>query len=232
VLFERDASGNAHGNFHPASWKAMRANPNWAGRLEKVHSRASALPQPKRASARELDSCNSSDALLMNCFCFPRIGTSLLGIASSTSSAPVFGIRAEVSLADGTPDATEIDMEFGGMFVEAKLTEADFTVTSEAHIRRYKKLDACFDVAFLPREEGALLGYQLIRNVLAAQQHGKGLLVLLDGRRPDLLREWWRIHSAIAHPNLRLRCGVRTWQEVAAASPPTLREFLNAKYGL
>jgi hypothetical protein len=144
----------------------------------------------------------------------------------------VFGFSAGLSLVDGTLDTTEVDMLFGGFVVEAKLTEVDFTARPEAHVLRYKNLSSCFDLVSLPREAGSILGYQLIRNVLAAAQHNAGLLVLLDGRRPDLLQEWWRVHASIADPALRLRCGFRTWQQVAAASPPALREFLQEKYGL
>lgn len=232
VLFERDASGDMHGNFHPDSWRAICANPDWRRRLDKAHPQSSALPQTRRASAKELDSCNSSDALLMNCFCFPGTDASLLGVSAAATARPVFGFAAALSLSDGTSDATEIDMCFGNLVVEAKLTEADFTARPEAHVVRYKNLSSCFDLDSLPRKGGAILGYQLIRNVLAADQHNAGLVVLVDGRRPDLLHEWWRVHSAIKDQSLRLRCGFRTWQEVAAVSPPTLREFLRAKYGL
>lgn len=232
VLFERDASGGSHGNFHPDSWRAICANLDWKRRLDKVHSQLRALPEVRRAAAKELDSCNSSDALLMNCFCFPGTVALLLGVSAPTSAAPVFGFPAALSLVDGTLDATEIDMWFGGLVVEAKLTEADFTARPEAHVLRYKNLSSCFDLASLPRDGGTILGYQLIRNVLAADQHNAGLVVLIDGRRPDLLHEWWRVHAAIKDQTLRLRCSFRTWQEVAAVSPPALREFLRARYGL
>src|SRR5208282_1856614 len=55
-----------HGNFYPASYRNICANPEWARRLAKVHTGS------RRASSRagwrwkELDCANSSDALLMN----------------------------------------------------------------------------------------------------------------------------------------------------------------------
>ena len=42
-------------------------------------------------------------------------------------AAPEFGWKGRVPLADGSPDATEIDMKIGRVIVESKLTEADFT---------------------------------------------------------------------------------------------------------
>src|SRR5712692_10079011 len=71
VMFERLPGSSGHGNFHSASWKEIVARPLWARRLEKTHPQQHALPPEKAASAKELDSSNSSDALLMNCFCYP-----------------------------------------------------------------------------------------------------------------------------------------------------------------
>src|SRR3970040_1757077 len=63
VLFEPTPDGTAHGNFHPLSWQAIKQNPLWSQRLAKPHSQRRALRAGKRASAKELDSSNSSDAL-------------------------------------------------------------------------------------------------------------------------------------------------------------------------
>ncbi len=71
VLFKTTPDGTAHGNFHPLSWQAIMRRAAWSSRLAKPHSQRDALPADKRASAKELDSSNSSDALLMSCFCFP-----------------------------------------------------------------------------------------------------------------------------------------------------------------
>jgi hypothetical protein len=71
-----------------------------------------------------------------------------------------------------------------------------------------------------------------LSNVLAAAHLSTSLTVLIDQRRPDLLEEWWRVHAAIKNVELRLRCGFRSWQQVAGASPPALGQFLAAKYGI
>jgi hypothetical protein len=230
VLFEASSDRKTHGNFLASSWQAIRENPEWRQRLEKPHSQKQALPEEKRAQAKELDSCNSSDAILMNCFCYPGAGPALLGV-SGGGSAPHFGFKAKLRLEEGL-DSTEIDMLLGDVIVEAKLTETDFTAKPEAQVSKYASLASCFDVETLPRENGSFAGYQLIRNVIAAHEQGRRLVVLIDLRRPDLLQEWWRVHSSIRDTSLRLRCGFRTWQEVAAASPAPLRDFLHEKYGL
>lgn len=234
VLFEALADRSAHGNFQLASWQAICKSPDWSRRLEKAHSRRSALPQTKAVTARELDSSNSSDALLMNCFCYPGASSTLLrrlGLPPQDET-PAFGYKAEVALKDGSSDATEIDMRLGALLVEAKLTEGDFTSRPSGHVERYKDFESVFVVDQLPRQSDRYLGYQLIRNVLAARQHRASLCVFLDQRRPDLLQEWWAVHAAIRNAGLRSRCGFRTWQQVRAASPPPLAEFLMAKYGL
>ncbi len=85
----------------------------------------------------------------------------------------------------------------------------------------------------LPRDGEDYLSYQLIRNVLAvAERPSARFLVLHDARRPDLLREWWTLHAAIRGADLRCRCGLVLWQEIAATAAKPLREFLSTKYGL
>jgi hypothetical protein len=76
------------------------------------------------------------------------------------------------------------------------------------------------------------LSYQLIRNVLAAHATGFSFCVLTDARRPDLLEAWFQVMQAIRPVELRVRCKVLTWQELAAVLPPTLRYFLEEKYAI
>ena len=47
------------------------------------------------------------------------------------------------------------------------------------------------------RAEDEYQSYQLIRNVLAASAYGFHFVLLCDGRRPDLLHQWWEVHAAI-----------------------------------
>jgi len=234
VLFQKSPSGESHGSFFKETWTAIKANSDWFKRLEKRHPQLDALPLEYQASAMELDSSNSSDALLMNCFCYPGASVrfaSVLG-AAPVDSIPQFGYKARVLFSNGGKDRTEVDMVFGDTFLEAKLTEKDFTSTPEANVFRYAALKKVFDVNLLPADEKNFHGYQLIRNVLAAAQHGKKLIVLLDYRRPDLLEHWWQVHAAISAGELRKRCGVRFWQQLAAAADPQHRDLLEQKYDI
>lgn len=82
-----------------------------------------------------------------------------------------------------------------------------------------------------PGEEGYAC-YQLIRNVLAAHATGSSFCVIHDERRPDLREEWFAVMAAVRSSTLRVRLKVLTWQELAAALPAALQEFLDMKYGI
>jgi hypothetical protein len=96
-------------------------------------------------------------------------------------------------------DRTEVDMRWGGLLVEAKLTESDFQTRA---------------------------GYQLIRNVLAAYAEGCSFCVVHDERRPDLREAWFQVMAAVKTAEMRVRCKVMTWQELAAlAAGGSCRSF-------
>src|SRR5215471_15594387 len=105
-----------HGNFLDSSYKAILKRPEWERRLSKVHTQArQVLPGAERRWT-ELDSCTSSDALLMNIFCCPRVCsrqalTSMLG--TEPTDMPEFGYKARVPLLRDRTDRTEIDMKLG-----------------------------------------------------------------------------------------------------------------------
>jgi hypothetical protein len=237
ILFPTAADRSSHGSFHSDSWRAITANDTWANRLNKVHTHTDALPPEMRATARELDSSSSSDALLMNCFCFPGAVPRImkgLGLWESIGSTalPEFGVKAKLPQTLNRQDATELDMKIGSYIFEAKLTEKDFTSSAIEHVHEYTDFNSVFDSSALPVVDSEFKGYQLIRNVLAAFRLNASLIVFVDQRRPDLLQEWWSVHAAIRDVPLRLRCGFRTWQQIAAASPPLLAAYLSAKYGI
>ena len=77
-------------------------------------------------------------------------------------------------------------------------------------------------------------GYQLIRNVLAAYAQGSSFCVIHDARRPDLREMWFEVMAAVKIAEMRVRCKVLTWQELAAvgASGFGCRSFLRWKYGI
>jgi hypothetical protein len=137
-----------------------------------------------------------------------------------------------LELLSGGEDATEVDMRLGSLLVEAKLTERSFTTSPKTHVSRYRQLNDVFSIDSLPGDESHYFSYQLIRNVLAAASAGAHFLVLIDARRPDLRQEWEAVRAAIRDQSLAERCGLRTWQQVAAAAPEELRVFLDQKYGI
>ena len=234
VLFPGDAATSRHGNLNDDSYAAILAHAKWAERLKKPHSQRRALPPDRRDDAMELDSSNSSDALLMNCFCYPGAAVRILQecLPSMPTGQVEFGVAGKAPLRDGAFDKTELDMRAGKVIFESKLTEADFTSKRRKVVEAYRDLLDVFDAGLLPRAEDEYQSYQLIRNVLAAAAYGYHFVLLCDGRRPDLLHQWWEVHAAIKNPDLRARTHFLLWQEVAEACPAPLREFLGEKYGL
>ena len=168
VIFGRDEQGR-HGNFHPASYTNICANPAWLRRLTKVHTASRRSRARKDWQWMELDSCNSSDALLMNIFCHPAVFNghalspaiaNLLNIEPTTQ--PCFGInpgvplknvrKGRTNLPPNLTDQTEIDLQLGNLFLEAKLTESGFQTAAPRLIERYCDLGTIFDTARLPRK--------------------------------------------------------------------------------
>lgn len=235
VCFE-PVGDSLHGNFHPASYKAIRARPEWRRRLAKVHTSARRfLPQRDGGSRKELDSCMSSDALLMNVFCHPavlRSASVAAALGCEPGLVPHFGFRAHVPLEANRFDQTEVDMRVGNLLVEAKLTETGFQRTDRARLLRYRDFLTIFDEERLPRTRENYSSYQLVRNVLAASDRGCQFCVLLDARRPDLLEAWYAVMKCIRPVDLRTSCKIFTWQELSRGLPPGLQDFLAAKYGI
>jgi hypothetical protein len=53
-----------------------------------------------------------------------------------------------------------------------------------------------------------------------------------DERRPDLREAWFQVMAAVKPAEMRVRCKVLTWQELAALLPEGLQDFLDLKYGI
>jgi hypothetical protein len=186
---------------------------------------------------RELDSSLSSDALLMNIFCYPGVTrrkevSRLLGLEAG--NLPEFGFMPHVPLLSEATERTEIDMKLGNMLFEAKLTEGDFQTQRAELVEQYRDLREIFECRQLPRAATGkkYVSYQLIRNVLAAHALNLDFCTLLDDRRPDLIEDWYGIVRCIRSATLRARCKVLTWQELDYCLPGTLQSFLSAKYGI
>lgn len=283
--------GCSHGNFFDAAYAAILARPQWAKRFNKVHTQSRSLPkwaEDPRRKWRELDSCMSSDALLMNVFCTPGVADRgavrrMLGVHGDALLE--FGWKARVPFTSGLLDRTEVDLRWGDLLIEAKLTETDFQTRAAPLVEAYRDFAEVFDPDLLPRTllrkkrkreaieyaeeftqewedtgdvdadeasaisrayqaelaargerpehfEAAYAGYQLIRNVLAAQALGYRFCVIADERRPDLREAWFRVMAAVRNSGLRTRLMAVTWQELAACLPEDLQDFLDRKYGI
>jgi hypothetical protein len=235
VVYQQSECGRSHGNFIPASYRAILGQPQWRKRLEKVHAQGRRWLPARDRTWRELDSSVSSDALLMNIFCYPRITLradvcNILGIESG--SRPEFGFRPRVPLLSGAIERTEIDMKLGNVVFEAKLTEADFQLQRLALVEGYRDFREVFAGRQLPRIGKKYASYQLIRNVLAAYALDFDFCALIDARRPDLIEDWYAVVCSVRSAELRVRCKVLTWQELAGRLPLVLQSFLNVKYGI
>jgi hypothetical protein len=175
IIFGRSDLG-PHANFHPASDRAISANPAWLRRLSKPHTASRRSRARNDWPWRELDSAVSSDALLMNIFCHPRVfnGRTLTPAVASLlnvdrTAQPRFGVNPRVPLrttrkgrskpspelsgrANTLTDRTEIDLRLDNLFLEAKLTESSFQTAPPRLIERYRDLETVFDSDRLPRK--------------------------------------------------------------------------------
>ena len=225
-----------HGNFLDASWRRIQARPDWKRRLEKSYTGGCRIARRHDRWRGELECGTSSDALLMNLFCYPGMlrreaFCARLGIEPGTAAE--FGVPARVPLTRGGADRTEIDLRLGDLLIEAKLTEQNFQTARASLVERYLDLEEVFDVEQLPRTaSGEFESYQLIRGVLASHAHGGHFAVLCDGRRHDLIERWFAVLRAVSGAALRNRLRLVTWQELAASVPSTLSRFLQEKYGI
>ena len=235
VVYQQSECGRHHGNFIAVSYRAILRRPEWRKRLQKVHTQGRRSLPAKDGSWRELDSSLSSDALLMNIFCYPGVTRRMevcriLGLEPGI--VPEFGFMPRVPLLSEATERTEIDMKLGNMLFEAKLTEGDFQIQRAELVEQYRDLREVFEPRQLPRAKRNYVSYQLIRNVLAAYALDLDFCTLLDGRRPDLLEDWYGIACCIRSATLRARCKVLTWQELTPSLPAALQRFLSVKYGI
>jgi hypothetical protein len=234
IVYAENEAGE-HGNFIPSSYRRILEQPAWKARLAKVYTGSRFLPRRGDRRRGELECAHSSDALLMNIFCYPRILTrkavcSLLGIEPGHTA--IFGFRPRIPFHNGKEDRSEMDLRLGDLFIEAKLTESGFQAASPALVHRYRDLEVVFDVARLPTHRGKFRSYQLIRGALAIHAQPGTFAVLYDQRRPDLRDHCFQVMAAISSAELRCRMSVVTWQELAAAMPLRVRHFLAEKYGV
>jgi hypothetical protein len=236
VLYRPDEEGR-HGNFYPASYQRILRDPGWKRRLEKIHTTARRHTLSHDAGRCELDSCNSSDALLMNIFCHPTSSAPKSDLRAYLAIDPdarfLFGHKPRVPIKGGRVDCTEVDLFAGDLLLEAKLTESDFQSAGWEMVHRYEGFETTFEADRLPGDKNRIDGYQLVRGILAAA-NGGGLryALICDERRADLVGIWFQVVSAIRRTDVRCRCVLVTWQELSRTLPGPLRRWLREKYGI
>lgn len=221
-------------NFNRDSWSVIWNNTAYRSRTQKAHSSFDST-NPKD----EMQSSNSSDALLMNIFCYPKIndwkGVKQL-LQVNDLSQPKFGHEPGISLNDGTVDRTEVDLFIQDgedkIFCESKLTETDFVFEPLSKFERYTHFDTVFDSNYLPIFKGEKANYQLVRNILAAYEFNAKFYLFIDARRPDLAKCFYQTLRCIKDIDLRQRCEIFYWQDIASYCGVKLQAFLKSRYGL
>lgn len=123
-------------------------------------------------------------------------------------------------------------MRLGDLLIEGKLTESDFQKAPKQVVRAYRDFGELFDQEALPQTANDYRSYQLIRSVMAANATGRAFCVLTDTSRPELIKAWYAVMKCVRPVDLRMRCKVLTWQELASVMPRGLRDFLGEKYGI
>ncbi len=215
---------NLKSNFIDKSFNEIMNHPEWFERLEKKHTSFT-------NETKELQSSNSSDALLMNIFCYPKIlewkgVRDLLGVNENDNIE--FGWDPKIDN-NSRGQNTEIDMKIGDKIFEAKLTESSFTKVDKNKLKKYKDLSNIIDLTDL--EEGDMVtNYQLIRNILAVYKHGFTFYLLVDESRTDLIREFYRTKAAILDSRFKSKVKLLTWQELIEVCGKELKAFINRKY--
>jgi hypothetical protein len=84
VIFREGEGG--HGNFLAASYARIVAHPLWKQRLTKSYTASRFVPWAQDRKRYELECASSSDALLMNVFCYP-------GVLRNRGYARCWGLR-------------------------------------------------------------------------------------------------------------------------------------------
>lgn len=229
IIFDRTGD-----NFSYEAWEAIKNNPYCFSRTQKAHSSFDET-NPKE----EMQSSNSSDALLMNIFCdrFMLKSKGLLKLLKVDDlSKLTFGFQPGVALVDNGKDRTEIDLLIQDaekkIFCESKLTEENFVFEKRSKFERYKYFEHVFYTRYLPTDGQYIANYQLVRNILAAYEFNAHFYLFIDMRRPDLAKSFYQTLRCVKDIDLRMLCEIFYWQDIAAVAHRDLQEFLKEKYGI
>jgi hypothetical protein len=216
-------------SFCPETYESIKLNKNWNQRIQKKHNFF-------KNGTLEMQSSNSSDALLMNVFCHPSslnnpklidlIGVDKMPCASDL----VFGWNPFFEN-ESRNHPTEVDMKIGQHIFEAKLTENSFTKKNIDVVFRYPYFSDIFRCDLVKiDQQNRVSGYQLMRNIITAYVHNFNFTVLLDESRKDLINEFLNVKSTIKDDDLKQRVHYITWQSVINTLDHDLLDFMTKKY--
>lgn len=224
-------------SFQKESWDAISKDKDYSTRTEKTHPNT----RTKEPAVLEMQSSNSSDALAMNIFCHPGFkkwkGVTNLFEVDNISSVE-FGFEAKVLKTNNNKieeDKTEVDVFINkNIIAECKLTEEDFCIQVKGIVEQYSEFKNVFHIDKLLQTETHYSNYQLIRNILAANQHSTQFILICDMRRPDLAQSFLQTVTCIKdeYLDLRTNCKIIYWQDLAKVVGGELKSFLSDKYGI
>lgn len=209
-------------SFHPDTYRNIINNKNYVERIKKIH--------PKVPSILEMQSSNSSDALLMNFFAHPKIKEwkGVRDLVSISSSDDIeFGWNPVHENENNYK--TEIDIRIGNSIIEAKLTEEDFKSKKLNVVLRYLDVEKIVDLQVLTKND-IVSNYQLIRNLITARKYGYKFTLLIDASRIDLLREFYKVKGAIIDKSFAANFNFITWQEMTNCVGDDLKNYITEKY--
>ena len=225
-------------SFQKDSWNVISGNPDYLARTKKTHPNT----QTKEPAVLEMQSSNSSDALAMNIFCHPDFSNweEMKKLFQVNKFSTIdFGFKPKVDKTVNNvskKDNTEADVCLNGsIIIECKLTEKDFTSKHKDIVEQYSAFTKVFNVDKLVQTETHYQNYQLIRNILAANQQSDAQFILIcDLRRPDLAKSFYETIACIRDENslLKANCKIIYWQDIAKVVGTDLKNFLNEKYGI
>jgi hypothetical protein len=211
-------------SFIEESYENIKKNDDWNIRTIKKHN--------SLVNTLEMQSSNSSDALLMNIFCYPKINQwkglkQLLDVEDFNDIN--FGWNPFFENEDPR-FPTEIDMKIGKHIFEAKLTENNFTQKNKKIVENYKDLTRVFDIKKIVKMNEKYENYQLIRNIITAYKYNFSFTLIIDESRTDLIRYFLSIIKAIKNYELQDKINFITWQEIADVCGKDLKNYLERKY--
>ena len=209
-------------SFHNKSFENIIKNEKYLQRLNKIH--------PKVPTILEMQSSNSSDALLMNIFAYPEI-RNLKKFQDLLSINPKDDIEFGWNpiLANEKRYKTEIDVKIGNSIFEAKLTESDFKSKNLNIVLLYEDVETILDLKALTKDE-IVSNYQLVRNLVTAKKYGYKFHLLIDDSRDDLRFEFDKVKNSIIDKTLANSIELITWQQISTCVSDDLKEFLTEKY--